>query len=99
MIKKQKTKCDIDASIARELDVPIVSVERITSQLFKEIETAVAEYGRIEIRNFGVLRVINIPARIDRNPKTGETFQSHDRKSVRFTAGKRFKKSVSQDVD
>ena len=96
MIKKQKTKCDVDAEIAKRLGVPIVTVERITSELFKEIETAVAEFGRIEIRNFGVLRVINIPARIDRNPKTGETFQSDDRKSVRFSVGKRFKRAVSK---
>jgi nucleoid DNA-binding protein len=96
MINKQKDKSYLDASVARELGIPIVHVEKITAQMFKEIEKAVAENGRIELRNFSVLRVVNIPAQQRRNPKTQESFLADEYKTVRFDVGKRFKEVVSK---
>ena len=97
MIKKQKVKKDLDVEIATKFGVPIIEVKRITSQLFIEIESAVVEYGRIEIRNFGVLRVVNIPAQKRQNPKTLETFTAEESQIVRFGMGKRFKKLLLGD--
>ena len=94
MIKKQKDKGDLDAAIARELGVPILHVEKVTAQMLKEIENAVAEYGRIELRNFGVLRVVNVPSQKRKNPKTQESFVADETKTVRFDVGKRFKEVV-----
>jgi nucleoid DNA-binding protein len=54
--------------------------------------------GRIEIRNFGVFRVKDTPARIGRNPVTKEVADVPARKIVQFKAGKVMKEIVNSNI-
>ena len=54
--------------------------------------------GRIEIRNFGVFKVKDTPARIGRNPVTKEVADVPARKIIQFKAGKVMKQIVNRDV-
>jgi len=51
--------------------------------------------GRIEIRNFGVFKVKDTPARIGRNPVTKEVADVPARKIIQFKAGKEMKQGVN----
>lgn len=64
--------------------------------VFTEI---LASEGRIEIRNFGVFKVKDTPARIGRNPVTREVADVPARKIIQFKAGKSMKDIVNDDGD
>ena len=55
-----------------------------------------ANEGRIEIRNFGVFKVKDTPARIGRNPVTKEVADVPARKIIQFKAGKTMKQIVNE---
>jgi len=54
-----------------------------------------ATEGRIEIRNFGVFKVKDTPARIGRNPVTKEVADVPARRIIQFKAGKTMKEKVN----
>ena len=54
--------------------------------------------GRIEIRNFGVFKVKDTPARIGRNPVTKEVADVPARKIIQFKAGKVMKQVVNDSM-
>ena len=58
-------------------------VERIVNTIFDEISAALARGDRVELRGFGAFSVKHRPARIGRNPRTGESVKV-DAKTVPF---------------
>jgi len=54
-----------------------------------------AKEGRIEVRNFGIFNVKKTPARVGRNPLTGEKAAIPARNIVQFKAGKSMKDLVA----
>ncbi len=58
-------------------------VERIVGTIFEEIAQALSRGDRVELRGFGAFSVKTRPARIGRNPRTGEPVEV-DAKSVPF---------------
>ncbi len=62
------------------------------------IETLSRE-GRIEVRNFGVFKVKQTPARVGRNPLTKESAEVPARNIVQFKAGKYMKERVAKSDD
>jgi len=66
----------------------------IESMLDVFIEILSAE-GRIEVRNFGVFKVKETPARIGRNPVTREVADVPARRIIQFKAGKTMKELVN----
>ena len=58
------------------------------------IKDAMANGERIEIRDFGAFIVRELPAKLGRNPKTGESVDVPSQRVVRFKAGKEMRKSV-----
>ena len=69
-------------------------VEKVLEVFIQKLASA----GRIEIRNFGVFRVKNTPARIGRNPKTREVAPVPARNIIQFKAGKMMKEKVNADL-
>ena len=55
---------------------------------------ALAHGDRIEIREFGAFTAHDRPARVARNPKTGETVRLPPRPRVQFKAGKELRQRV-----
>ncbi len=54
-----------------------------------------AKEGRIEVRNFGIFNVKKTPARVGRNPVSGEEAAVPARNIVQFKAGKSMKDRVA----
>lgn len=58
------------------------------------IKDAMANGERIEIRDFGAFVVRELPAKLGRNPRTGESVDVPSQRMVRFKAGKEMRKMV-----
>jgi integration host factor subunit beta len=63
-------------------------IERIVSIIFQEIADSLARGERVELRGFGAFSVKNRPARVGRNPRSGEPVRIAEKYSPFFKAGK-----------
>ncbi len=63
-------------------------VERIVSTVFEEITQALARGDRVELRGFGAFSVKTRPARMGRNPRTGEAVAVEEKHVPYFKTGK-----------
>ena len=62
-------------------------VEQVVHCLIEFMTHELASGGRVEIRGFGSFLLVEYPARMGRNPRTGEPVELSKRYSVRFKAG------------
>jgi len=81
------TKREFVNRVSVATGLPKVRLARAVDVLFAEIIDALVTDGRVEFRNFGVFRSVDLPARTGRNPRTGTPASRH----VRFKAGKRMR--------
>ncbi len=81
------TKKDIARHIADELGRPLLETMQIVQKTLDAIVNALAEEGRVELRNFGVFAVKKRKARQARNPRTGEKVDVGERMAVTFKPG------------
>ncbi len=72
-------------------------VERIVSIFFDEITTALSQGDRVELRGFGAFSVKNRPARVGRNPRSGEAVAIAEKWSPAFKAGKEMRDRLNKD--
>ena len=72
-------------------------IERIVSIFFDEISGALAQGQRVELRGFGAFSVKHRPARIGRNPRSGEPVQIEEKYSPFFKAGKEIRDRLNKD--
>ena len=63
-------------------------VERIVSVLMEEIAATLSEGNRVELRGFGSFAIKHRPARVGRNPRTGEEVSVEEKWVPVFKAGK-----------
>ncbi len=63
-------------------------VERIINTIFEEITDALAKGDRVELRGFGAFSVKTRPARLGRNPRTGEPVAVEAKHVPFFKTGK-----------
>ncbi len=63
-------------------------VERIVGAIFNEITNALERGDRVELRGFGAFSVKQRPARMGRNPRTGETVHVAEKHVPFFKTGK-----------
>jgi len=71
-------------------------IEAIVKTILESMAQQLASDGRIEIRGFGSFSVIERPARVGRNPKTGEAVQVPEKRVPHFKAGKELKERVDK---
>ena len=71
-------------------------VERIVSIVFQEISDALARGERVELRGFGAFSVKHRPARIGRNPRTGDPVPIDEKYSPFFKSGKELRDRLNQ---
>lgn len=72
-------------------------VERIVGTVFDEITAALARGDRVELRGFGAFSVKRRPARMGRNPRTGETVQVEEKYVPYFKTGKDLRERLNRD--
>lgn len=70
-------------------------VENIIGAVFDEISDGLAQGKRIELRGFGAFCVKNRPARIGRNPRTGEQVAVSEKYVPQFKAGKEIRERIN----
>ncbi len=63
-------------------------VELAVNSMLEQMADALVRGERIEIRDFGSFNLHSRPARIARNPKTGEAVQASAKVMVHFKPGK-----------
>jgi integration host factor subunit beta len=67
------TRSDLIAGLATSHPhLRTADVELVVATVFDQITEALARGGRVELRGFGAFTVKSRPARIGRNPRTGE---------------------------
>jgi len=57
---------------------------------------ALRRRGRMELRGFGVFFVLETPARVGRNPKTGEPVDIPAQKHVRFKMSQHMREAINR---
>ncbi len=72
-------------------------VERIVSIVFDEITDSLARGDRVELRGFGAFSVKHRPARVGRNPRSGEAVSIEEKWTPFFKAGKELRDRLNKD--
>lgn len=70
-------------------------VERIVSKIFDEITDALARGDRVELRGFGAFSIKSRPARVGRNPRTGEKVEVAEKRVPYFKTGKDLREKLN----
>lgn len=88
----------IDRLVQRHTHLSQKDVELAVKQLLEEISEALASGERIEIRGFGSFSVHHRPARMGRNPKTGQSVEIPEKYVPHFKPGKEMRERVNNGV-
>jgi integration host factor subunit beta len=72
-------------------------VETIVNAVLNEITEALAEGNRVELRGFGAFSVKHRPARVGRNPRTGETVHVEEKWVPFFKTGKELRARLNPE--
>ena len=89
-------KAQLVEVVQKELgrDVSKAASERSLDAVLRAIQKGVKTGGEVQLVGFGTFRLRKRPARMGRNPKTGEQIQIAASKTVRFSAGQGLKESL-----
>ena len=71
-------------------------VENIVDAILDEITRALARGDRVELRGFGAFSVKERPARLGRNPRTGEQVDVGEKYVPQFKAGKEIRERINR---
>jgi nucleoid DNA-binding protein len=93
------TKKEIVRRISDQLNLSQQDVKKVVQETFDAVVRALAQEGRIELRNFGVFEVKERKARKARNPRTGDEVFVPAKKVVTFKPGKEMEKLVDSELD
>jgi integration host factor subunit beta len=91
------TKSELIDILAAEQDhLPYKDVEVAVRKMIERMTTALATGERIEIRGFGSFSLHYRPARVGRNPKTGEAVALVGKNAPHFKPGKELRDRVNE---
>lgn len=91
------TKKEIVKHISDQLNLSQQDVKKVVQETFDAVIAALANEGRIELRNFGVFEVKQRKARKARNPRTGEEVFVPAKRVVTFKPGKEMEQLVAAE--
>jgi len=89
------TKADLISAVAENVDLKKKDVERVVNSVFSTIEAALAKGDKVQLVGFGTFVVRRRPARVGRNPQTGEDINIPETTVPVFKPGKSLKDAVS----
>lgn len=75
--------------------LPRVDADMAVNEILNAIARTLVDGGRVEIRGFGVFSLNYRPARVGRNPKTGEPVRVPSAYTPHFKAGKKLREAVN----
>lgn len=82
------------AGLSERHDLPRKQAETMLAELFGNVVDHLKEGERVRIGGLGIIEVKNRPARMGRNPATGEAIQIKASKKVAFRAAKELKDAI-----
>lgn len=97
MTKKEIVEIVVKQMNQKRERIGIKHVKAIVECVFETFIDLLAHDGRIEIRGFGTFRVKKTPARVGRNPVTGEEAEVPARNIIQFKAGNYMKDCSKRD--
>lgn len=86
----------IEKLAAKQTHLMHKDVELAVKSVLDQISNALARDDRVEIRGFGSFALHHRPARVGRNPKTGEPVQIPPKRVPHFKPGKALREAVDQ---
>tara|TARA_R110002167_G_scaffold355156_1_gene569397 strand:+ start:1285 stop:1578 length:294 start_codon:yes stop_codon:yes gene_type:complete len=95
-MEKYISKSEIVETLAYKFQIDQVESKKAVDAILKKMINQLADGGRIEVRGFGTLTVRTHPAKITRNPKTGETAPACERHQVHFKPGEPLRNRINQ---
>ena len=87
-------KAQLTAAVAEKSGLKKVEAEKAIGAVTEAIAEALANGEKVQIVGFGGFEVRNRPARVARNPRTGEQIKIEASKAPVFKAGKALKDKV-----
>ncbi len=88
------TQKHLAAELAEQHDLPKKQAETLVTELFGMVVTHLKSGHRLRLAGVGILEVKNRPARMGRNPGTGEAIEIKASKKVAFRAAKELKEAI-----
>ncbi|QHS09623.1 integration host factor subunit beta [Sinimarinibacterium sp. NLF-5-8] len=93
------TKSELIERLAlRQTHLMQKDVELAVKHILDHISNALARDERVEIRGFGSFSLHHRPARMGRNPKTGESVQIPPKQVPHFKPGKEMRERVNASM-
>ena len=89
-------KTELVAALAEKAALTKVDAEKTINAFVATVEETLAKGDKIQLVGFGTFEVKNRPARIARNPRTGEEVKIAACKAPAFKAGKALKDKVNK---
>jgi DNA-binding protein HU-beta len=89
------SKPELISAIAKEVDIPKVTADKVLTSILKAIINSVAKGDPVTLVGFGSFKSAKRAARIGRNPQTGKELKIAATTVPRFTAGAAFKSAVA----
>ncbi len=80
--------------IAEQHDMPHKQAETLLSDTFSKLVVHLKEGERVRIGGLGIIEVKDRPARMGRNPATGEAMQIKASKKIAFRVAKELKEAI-----
>lgn len=90
------TKNELIDSVADEIKVSRIEADVIVSEVLKGIISSLQKGESVEFRGFGSFRTRTRPARMGRNPKTGESVEIPSKTIPYFKAAKQLRDAVAE---
>ncbi len=87
-------KSQLIEALAKAENLPIKKAEEVVNTIFDNMEEALINEERVEIRGLGSFKVKHYEGYQGRNPKTGEIIEVPSKKLPFFKVGKELKDRV-----
>lgn len=88
------TRSDLIEKLAIEKDIPLITAEKVVTELFKCMADTLVAGGRVEVRGFGSFEVRTYDGHIGRNPSTGKEVTVKPKLKPHFKCGKELKERI-----
>ena len=89
-------KSELVRAIGSKTEMTNSSAERALNAVIETLTEALSAGDKVKLVDFGSFEVRNRPARVARNPRTGEQIEIAASKAPVFKAGKALKDSVNK---
>jgi nucleoid DNA-binding protein len=90
------TKLDLARGIAEKTCLAPGKVREVVQLALDGIIEALADKGRLELRNFGIFKVKSRRAGLARNPQTGESVRVEASRKMAFRTGKALRERLNK---